>query len=296
MINSTARKKADKNVSPDKYSFRWGVPELDGGGGVYVSGWMLRNYAEAGIKPVEFLTVIHVSAYHYESERGRARPSLATIARQMGFAHKNSVYRILKGLADPQRAGGPLLDIIQRPGLPCEYNAHRFARRLMEIEQRRIAAATQATTTTPAPDPARELFPGALSSVSNCNAPKTPEPHAPEKQAPATTRQITDKYCDLLGYDPGDWAAGESAAAKKIAAKWTADQLAEVYKYYKPQPFWTDKRLRLASLKDMIPEYFRAKAAGKLRPVASGPGGQSNTLSALQMARQKREGAANGIK
>lgn len=288
-----------------RYSFRWGVPEIEDFGGVYIYGWMLRNYAAAGIKPIEFLAIVHVSAYHYESARGVARPSLATIARQMGFAHKNSVYRILAGMADPDREGGPLLVITHKPGLACEYNAAPLARRLLDLERERAESASKDDSSRrgasqPAPKRHRAEPEAAPEAAPEDTPAPTPAPTPNDTRmkgrgnaasAVSSTKAITDRYCKLLGYDPGDWSAGEAAAAKKIATDWTPDQVAEAYTYYKNEPFWSDKRLRLASLKNMIPEYFRAKAQGRLRKTAANG---SARASIFELARQRREGVGNG--
>ena len=81
--------------------------------------------------------------------------------------------------------------------------------------------------------------------------------------APATTCAITDKYAELLGYNPGDWAEGESKAAKWIAAHYTVEQFGEAYRYYKSQKFWHDKRLTLRHLKTQIAEYFASKSGAR---------------------------------
>jgi phage replication O-like protein O len=74
----------------------------------------------------------------------------------------------------------------------------------------------------------------------------------------STTKAIQEKYEELLGYKlDGEWAEGESKAAKSIALKWTPAQLAQAYTYYKADPFWNDQRLTLAYLKKNLPEYFR---------------------------------------
>ncbi len=71
------------------------------------------------------------------------------------------------------------------------------------------------------------------------------------------TSIIKATYIKLLGYKPDDWAQGEAKAAKTIGAKWTPEQLSTAYLYYKSQSFWSDKRLRLRNLKDLLPEYFK---------------------------------------
>lgn len=74
----------------------------------------------------------------------------------------------------------------------------------------------------------------------------------------ASTRQITDEYVRLLGYDPGDWAEGESKAAKWIGEHYTVEEFREAYRHFKARKFWSDKRLTLRHLRTQIQEYFKS--------------------------------------
>ena len=74
----------------------------------------------------------------------------------------------------------------------------------------------------------------------------------------ATTRQITDEYVRLLGYDPEDWAEGESKAAKWIGEHYAVEEFREAYQHFKIQKFWSDKRLSLRHLRTQIQEYFKS--------------------------------------
>lgn len=139
------------------YSFRWGVSFMDSGG-LYLPGFLLRNYALAGVERLQFLTLAHISAYHYESEQGVARPSLHTIARQMGYQRRRDVRRHLHALAartwapsdptatnrgrgggdDKERQSVPMLEILPQPGKASVYIAHGIARACLEIELARV--------------------------------------------------------------------------------------------------------------------------------------------------------------
>ena len=85
-----------------------------------------------------------------------------------------------------------------------------------------------------------------------------------ETNGPSTTAEIQAEYVKLLGYQPKDWAAGESKAAKQIAACYTVSQFRECYEYLKSQDFWKSKRVRLRYLVGEIDEFLAAKAAGRL--------------------------------
>ena len=115
------------------------------------------------------------------------------------------------------------------------------------------------------------------------------EPEQPEMSDDGADL-IKAGFLDLLGAG-GCLYRGEGRAARIIAAQWTPDQLSEAYGYYKAQPFWAGKRLGLAKLGELLPEYFAAKKRGTLRPASkvNGRPTQSNALAALELARQMRQ-------
>lgn len=130
----------------DKFSFRWGVPILDAGH-VPIYRWMLRNYSKADITREEFLFIIHIADYHYESPDGEAYPSLETIKDFMGYKHVNSVYRLRDSLI---KKG--MLIRTPRPGKTDIYNVQPFARRMWELwmeEQGTGEEAEQTNAATP---------------------------------------------------------------------------------------------------------------------------------------------------
>lgn len=105
-----------------KFNFRWGLPELDNKDGTTIPGFILRGYAQLGVTRDEFLCIVHLSAYHYNSPKGRSNPSLSTIAKQMGYAHKNSVWRLVQSLSEKG-----MLKIERRHGATSTYNVRAFA-------------------------------------------------------------------------------------------------------------------------------------------------------------------------
>jgi len=109
------------------FDFRWGVPLLDDPPGyAKVYEFMLDHYAEAGVTRAEFLCIVHLARYHYNSERGESRPSLETIAKQMGYGHKNSVWRLVQSLENKG-----MLAVTRRSGFTSIYDAGPFARHMM---------------------------------------------------------------------------------------------------------------------------------------------------------------------
>ena len=100
--------------------------------------------------------------------------------------------------------------------------------------------------------------------ISNdaANAAEKP-PTKVETPQVTTTKEIQCIYESLLGYPlNGEWASGESKAAKTIGAHYTAEQITEAYKYYKSTPFWSDKRLTLRWLSQQMGEFV----SGNIHP------------------------------
>lgn len=114
-----------------KFSFRWGIPLLDDATQyVPVYRFMLRHYAEAGVSRDEFLCITHLADYHYESPNGKAAPSLATIAGEMGYKHENSVRNLIKGME-----ARDLVKVTRRSGHTSEYDFSAFASRVLALWQ-----------------------------------------------------------------------------------------------------------------------------------------------------------------
>jgi len=104
------------------FSFTWGLELLDELGFTKVYNFMLRRYARLGLSRLEMLCLIHLASYHYESPTGESRPSLVTIAKQMGYSHRRHVSRLVSGL---EKKG--MISVTRRPGETSIYNARRFA-------------------------------------------------------------------------------------------------------------------------------------------------------------------------
>jgi hypothetical protein len=98
------------------FNFRWGVPVLDDRHYGEVPGFILRNYSEAGVTVVEMMVVIHLSAYRFDTPTGAAKPSLTTIAEQMGYNNDRQVRRIVSNLKRKK-----MLKVIQHNGKTSEY-------------------------------------------------------------------------------------------------------------------------------------------------------------------------------
>jgi hypothetical protein len=99
-------------MSNDDFSFRWGIPMLDSGY-TTVPNIFFDYYGQAGLSRQEFLLILHLSRYRYEREGSECRPSLGTVAAQMGYSGKRQVRKML---ADLEKRG--LLERHYRVGQP----------------------------------------------------------------------------------------------------------------------------------------------------------------------------------
>lgn len=113
------------------FDFRWGVAWLDKAreGGADVPGFVLRNYHKLGITPQEMMLIIHLAAYHYNSPKGKARPSLKTIAELMGYKKDDSVRRMV--LALEERG---LVAVTRDPGTMSTYDFKPLATKCLELD------------------------------------------------------------------------------------------------------------------------------------------------------------------
>lgn len=104
----------------DDYSFTWGA-EAEGLGFVQVYNFMLRTYASLGITRDEMMCVIHLASYHYNSPNSESRPSLSTIAKEMGYGDSARASDLVRSLESKG-----LLIITRNPGRASVYDASPF--------------------------------------------------------------------------------------------------------------------------------------------------------------------------
>lgn len=120
------------NEKRQEFDFRWGVPAIDKArhGGSDVPGFVLRNYHKLGVTPTEMMLIIHLSAYHFNSAQGEARPSLKTISDMMGFKKDASVRNHLKSLEKRK------LVKVERPKGKCSiYDFYPLSARCLSLDQ-----------------------------------------------------------------------------------------------------------------------------------------------------------------
>ena len=78
----------------EKFSFRWGVPILDKGT-TTVPNFFFDSYIEAGATRTEFLAILHLARYQYETPNSECRPSVGVVAKQMGYYDRKGLQLVL---------------------------------------------------------------------------------------------------------------------------------------------------------------------------------------------------------
>ena len=159
---------AKKQVE-DKFCFTWGLGNLADMGFVPLYAFMLRTYAQLGLSRQEMLCIIHLASYHYNSPRGESRPSLDTVAKQMGYAHKQRVWEIIAKLEKDGR-----LLVTRRPGFTSIYDAHPFAKAAYDLwvqaeaqKQQEEGVTTESNTPTDSVTPHSNTPTGSVTPDSN---------------------------------------------------------------------------------------------------------------------------------
>jgi len=119
-------------------SFRWGIPELDHGN-VIIPEPIYRFHGALGLRGNAFVLIIQLSAFKYESARGKASPSLQTLADRMG-TDRRTVINLVKKLEDQG-----WLVVKRNPGKNSEYNFESFAKACWELHRETTSEETDTT-------------------------------------------------------------------------------------------------------------------------------------------------------
>ncbi len=182
-------------------SHRWGIPILDEGH-TPVYNFMLRHYAEAGVTRAEFLFIIHLASYKYESPQGEARPALATISAQMGYSHQNSVRNLKNSLVDKG-----LLEVVERAGKPSIYDFTQFSLRVLQLFNN--AQGVQPSVGVP-------LHPNVAEEEKKEESSLATQGPLPENPQPSDYKVLIDKY--RADYESGEHQPGAVLAHAMVTA------------------------------------------------------------------------------
>lgn len=85
-------------MNEGKISFRWGIPELDHGN-VMIPEPIYRFHGKLGVTGNQFVLIVQLSAFKYESKNSITCPSIATLANRMGL-NPRSVMRLVSELEE----------------------------------------------------------------------------------------------------------------------------------------------------------------------------------------------------
>jgi len=124
-----------------RFQFRWGIPEWDVGSTdipnpifQYYSNvpWVDKNgKAGLGISNTEAMFILHLASFHFESKRGKSKPSLtSTLRERMGYKTNQGIINIMQSLEDKG-----LIIVNRTPGQCNDYNFRPFSKAVMELWQ-----------------------------------------------------------------------------------------------------------------------------------------------------------------
>jgi len=113
------------------FSFRWGIDVLDCGSTSFPNHFW-RVYHQVLTKE-EWLFICHLATYKYESGRGECRPSLHTVAAEMGYKNVRSVQKLRAALEEKTYQDAPLLVVRARTGHPNLYDFSGLSRCLVAL-------------------------------------------------------------------------------------------------------------------------------------------------------------------
>jgi hypothetical protein len=183
-------------ANDDHISFRWGIPWLDRDY-MQIPTAFFRFYHQVGLTRAEFLFVLHLASYKFESREGQSRPSLTTIAGEMGISVRTA-QRLRAHLEE-----GGLLQVFYQRGKPSIYSFHLLARALLEAEKQGEQNVTPDTHVTPTPD-------------THVTPPLTPV--SPEEEEVRTRRQ-EDKDSGRKRPEPEPLSAGLQYCLQQFSRK-----------------------------------------------------------------------------
>lgn len=112
------------------FSFRWGVDLFDNAH-TQIPNWILKYYhlVEIGITNTEMMFIIHLASFKYESERGKACPSLTgTLRERMNYTSNAGIIKIEQSLIEKG-----LLLVEKRPGKTSVYDFAPLSRIILSI-------------------------------------------------------------------------------------------------------------------------------------------------------------------
>jgi hypothetical protein len=156
----------------ERFSFRWGIPGMDGGF-TDVPNVFFDHYSQLGMKPQEFMLILHLARYQWERPGSMCHPSLATVAREMGYG----VRYVRKLLAGLEKRG--LITRELRPGNTSLYDFSPTAKTISEMASRQ------------GEEPEDRTSAGTRSSTRNSGSsqPGTGGPGTPEPEGRQTTKE-----------------------------------------------------------------------------------------------------------
>jgi len=207
--------KPEYQARQDKFNFTWGMAQstLNTYGYLPITGFMLDAYTTLGLTRDEFLCLEHLARYHYNSPIGRATPSLETIRQQMGYAHVNSVARLIKSLEEKE-----MIHVRRIPGRCSEYDASPYAQAALAL----LPPHPSVVVATPTPQCGRD----SETPTPQCGTPPHPNVDEEENKKKKETKKRT--IPPRKKADPLSFGLERETAAKQAEAAAYADPIDDV--------------------------------------------------------------------
>jgi len=188
-------------MAGESFSFRWGIPLLDEGD-TRIPNFFFDHYTEAGVTRMEFLTILHLARYQFEKAGSECRPSVGTVARQMGY----TVRGLQKVLAGMERRG--FLARHYRSGRTTIYDFTGFSRAILAIK----LSARGEPQFTPTPEPQ-------FTPVVNPSSPKEEQQEQQIRSGDGDSEKPEQHLTSLI-----DFGVSETVA-RKLAHEHDPDQV-----------------------------------------------------------------------
>jgi hypothetical protein len=236
----------------DRISFRWGIPELDHGN-VMIPEPILRYHGRLGVKANQFILIIQLATFKYESAGGEARPSFSTIAERMGVTRRY----VIDLVTQLEEEGW--LAVSRRGTQTNVYSFEKFAQECWALYLAELVNHSSPDTSElvncSSPELVNHSSPEEEESKNKKEYPSSAKPRA--KVSRETMTRLTEGFAERQGYRPdGDrWKPIQQGYRLIIAAGYTVEQI-EACENRLVELGWT---WTINTVRDWLPRFVAGK-------------------------------------
>lgn len=220
-----------EQVTQDRISFRWGIKQLDHGN-VIIPEPIYRYAGKLGVTGNQFVLIVQLAAFKYESEGSVACPSFQTLADRMGISRR----RVME-LVDQLEAAG-WLSVTRRTTYRNEYSLEKFAQACWDLYEADTSAESRTSVSVAT---SAENF-TSTSAESRTPLVRNPAPEEQEEKSKKTKnkraatprtgngpvmKRLTEGYAERQGYRPdGDrWKPIQQGYRAMLDAGYSPEQI-----------------------------------------------------------------------